>query len=99
VLHASWVVAEALPSIAGVISLCIYSRYYWIMRSIMEDVYGHAFAAATTKWGFGQYLALATWFPPVLQFLYYYWVKRSRPTTWRPSGEDKPTDSQEMQDQ
>jgi hypothetical protein len=99
VLHASWVVAEALPSVAGVVSLCIYSRYYWIMRSIMEDVYGHAFAAATTKWGFGQYLALATWLPPVLQFLYYYWVKRSRPTTWRPSGEDKLADSEEMQDQ
>jgi hypothetical protein len=99
VLHACWVITEALPSIAGVISLCIYSRYYWIMRSIMEDVYGDAFGAATMTWGFGQYLALATWLPPVLQFLYYYWVKMRGPTALGPDGGDKLADSQEMQNQ
>jgi len=99
VFHACWVIAEAFPSIAGVLSLCIYSRYYWIMREIMEDVHGDAFAAAIKTWGFGQYLALATWLPPVLQFLYYYWVKSSRPTAGEPSGGDKLADEYEMQNQ
>lgn len=40
----------------------------------MKEVYGDAFVAAIKTWGFGQYLALATWFPPVLHFLYLYLV-------------------------
>ena len=72
--HAAWVTAEALPTVAGVVSLAVYSRYYWRTRGIMKEVYGDAFVAAIKTWGFGQYLALATWFPPVLHFLYLYLV-------------------------
>ncbi|KAK1753761.1 hypothetical protein QBC47DRAFT_303532 [Echria macrotheca] len=79
--HAVWVVAETLPVVAGSVSLAVYSRYYWKTREIMKDVYGDAFTAATQTWGFGQYLALATWFPPILQFLYLYFVPWARRET------------------
>jgi hypothetical protein len=74
--YACWVVVEALPSIAGTVALGIYSLYFWQTREIMQD--GGAFNAAIKKWGFGQYLAVATWFPPILHFFYYYLGKPGR---------------------
>jgi hypothetical protein len=40
----------------------------------MKEVYGRAFLDAIKRWGFGQYLAMATWGPLVLLFLYVYFV-------------------------
>ncbi|KAK0612256.1 hypothetical protein B0T14DRAFT_572071 [Immersiella caudata] len=69
-----WVVAEGLPAVAGMAALAVYARYYWTTREVMKEVYGSAFLDAIKKWGFGQYLALATWGPPILLFLYVYFV-------------------------
>ncbi|KAK4442418.1 hypothetical protein QBC34DRAFT_363781 [Podospora aff. communis PSN243] len=73
-----WVVAEALPAVAGMAALAVYARYYWITRGVMKEVYGRTFLDGIKRWGFGQYLALATWGPPVLLFLYVYFVGEGR---------------------
>ena len=66
--YAGWVVAEGMPAVAGMAALAVYARYYWTTRGVMGEVYGRAFLDAVGRWGFGQYLALATWGPPVLGF-------------------------------
>jgi hypothetical protein len=73
-----WAVAEALPAVAGMAALAVYARYYWTTRAVMKEVYGPAFLDAIKRWGFGQYLALATWGPPILLFLYVYFVGGGR---------------------
>ncbi|KAK0649840.1 hypothetical protein B0T16DRAFT_508753, partial [Cercophora newfieldiana] len=72
--YALWATAEALPAVAGMAALFVYARYYWTTRSIMKEVYGRAFLDAIKRWGFGQYLALATWGSPLLLFLYMYFI-------------------------
>jgi hypothetical protein len=69
-LHGLWVVAAALATISGVVSLGFYSWYFWKTFSIMKEVYGTAFTNTVFKWGFGQYLALATWAAPILHFFH-----------------------------
>jgi hypothetical protein len=71
---ALWVAAECLPAAAGSAALAAFAAHYWRTRRVMEEVYGKAFLAAVKRWGFGQYLALATWAQPVLLWLYVYFV-------------------------
>lgn len=51
---------------AGLIWLCV--MFYDTWRD-MQMAFGHAFLNTEQDWTFGQFLALFTWFPPVLTFL------------------------------
>jgi hypothetical protein len=63
-----YVVLESLPSFFGLLGLAIYLAYFWHTWRLMKMVYGDAFTKAEKTWGFGQYLAVATWLPVFLQF-------------------------------
>ncbi|KAH8909429.1 hypothetical protein BR93DRAFT_975696 [Coniochaeta sp. PMI_546] len=63
-----YVIVESLPSFFGLLGLAIYLAYFWHTWRLMKSVYGDAFTKAEKTWGFGQYLAVATWLPVFLQF-------------------------------
>ena len=52
---------------ATILSLCVLFYNTWRQ---MRDAYGEAFTANVQDWGFGQFLALATWVPPILTFIH-----------------------------
>ncbi|KAK5653687.1 hypothetical protein OQA88_8717 [Cercophora sp. LCS_1] len=65
---------DVSPALAGTTAMLSYAKYYWKARGVMKEVYGEAFVDAIKTWGFGQYLALATWAPPILLFLYLFFI-------------------------
>lgn len=66
--YVAYVIVESLPSFFGLLGLAIYLAYFWHTWRLMKSVYGDAFTKAEKTWGFGQYLAVATWLPVFLQF-------------------------------
>lgn len=64
----AYAAAESLPSFFGLLGLAVYLAYFWHTWRLMKSVYGDAFTKAEKTWGFGQYLAVATWLPVFLQF-------------------------------
>jgi hypothetical protein len=66
--YVGYVIVESLPSFFGLLGLAVYLAYFWHTWRLMKSVYGDAFTKAEKTWGFGQYLAVATWLPVFLQF-------------------------------
>ncbi|KAK3936979.1 hypothetical protein QBC46DRAFT_320550 [Diplogelasinospora grovesii] len=66
--YVMWKTGESLPSIFGTAGLIIYAAYFFDTWQMMKVTYGDAFTKSESTWGFGQYLALFTWTPPLLSF-------------------------------
>lgn len=75
--YVAYVLVESLPSFFGLLGLAIYLAYFWHTWRLMRAVYGDAFTKAEKTWGFGQYLAVATWLPVFLQFGHLFMCKLS----------------------
>ncbi|KAM7192329.1 hypothetical protein V8F20_008920 [Naviculisporaceae sp. PSN 640] len=73
-----WKVAESLPCIFGIIGLAVYAGYFFNTWRIMRSTYGKAFTSAEKQWGFGQYLAVFTWWPPIMSFIHLYFAGLKR---------------------
>ncbi|KAK3690473.1 hypothetical protein B0T22DRAFT_463654 [Podospora appendiculata] len=71
---ALWKIVESFPTVFGLIGLVIYAVYFFNTYKMMKDTYGEAFTKAEKTWGFGQYLAVFTWLPPILTFLHMYFA-------------------------
>lgn len=70
-----WNLTESLPCVFGIIGLAIYAAYFFNTWRMMKSTYGEAFTSAEKQWGFGQYLAVFTWLPPILTFIHLYFGK------------------------
>ncbi|KAK4209077.1 hypothetical protein QBC37DRAFT_246445, partial [Rhypophila decipiens] len=69
-----WRVAESLPCVFGIIGLGLYAGYFFNTWRMMKSTYGKAFTSAEKDWGFGQYLAVFTWLPPIMSFIHLYFA-------------------------
>ncbi|KAK3367700.1 hypothetical protein B0H63DRAFT_489645 [Podospora didyma] len=65
-----WQMGESLASVFGFIGLVIYAIYFFNTWKMMKETYGEAFTKGLKNWGFGQYLAVFTWLPPLLTFMH-----------------------------
>ncbi|KAK4179557.1 hypothetical protein QBC36DRAFT_206729 [Triangularia setosa] len=63
-----WKTAESLPCVFGLIGLAVYTAYFMNTWQMMKESYGSTFSQNVKEWGFGQYLAVFTWLPPLLTF-------------------------------
>ncbi|KAK3314269.1 hypothetical protein B0H66DRAFT_643666 [Apodospora peruviana] len=94
-----WKVAESLPSVFGCISLAIYAAYFFNTWHMMKETYGEAFTSAEKTWGFGQYLAVFTWLPPILTFAHLFFsgmkgmLETRLPKGWRVEHDDEGHDA------
>ncbi|KAK3994403.1 hypothetical protein QBC44DRAFT_357284 [Cladorrhinum sp. PSN332] len=84
-----WKVAQSLPSVAGLIGLAVYTTYFLNTWEMMKETYGNTFSKNIKNWGFGQYLAIFTWLPPVLSFVHLFWggmevsLEKRLPQGWK----------------
>ncbi|KAK0609888.1 hypothetical protein B0T17DRAFT_621192 [Bombardia bombarda] len=69
--HHPWV---SLPSVFGSVSLVIYAVYFFNTWQMMKGTYGKAFTKSLQTWGFGQYLAVFTWLPPIMTFVHLFFA-------------------------
>lgn len=89
-----WRIGESLPSVAGLISLVIYAAYFLNTWSMMKETYGNTFSKNVRNWGFGQYLAVFTWLPPILTFAHLFFsgmenaIERRLPNGWKAYPDD-----------
>lgn len=67
--NASYVVG-LVPMVLGTISLVILCRMFYYSYVSMRTAFGTSFTEPENSWSFGQFLALATWVPPFLQFIH-----------------------------
>ncbi|KAK4199518.1 hypothetical protein QBC40DRAFT_81498 [Triangularia verruculosa] len=67
-----WKTAESFPSVFGLIGLAVYMAYFFNTWQMMKGSYGKTFSQNVREWGFGQYLAVFTWLPPLLTFSHLY---------------------------
>ncbi|KAK4456693.1 hypothetical protein QBC42DRAFT_280754 [Cladorrhinum samala] len=84
-----WKIAQSLPSVAGLIGLVVYAAYFLNTWQMMKQTYGATFSKNVKNWGFGQYLAIFTWLPPVLSFMHIFFggmemsLEKKLPQGWR----------------
>ncbi|KAK4225698.1 hypothetical protein QBC38DRAFT_253689 [Podospora fimiseda] len=93
-LRILWKMAQSLPSVAGLIGLIVWTWYFLNTWEMMKQTYGNTFSKNLKTWGFGQYLAIFTWLPPVLSFVHLFWgglevsLEKRLPQGWRVYKED-----------
>ncbi|KAK0659445.1 hypothetical protein QBC41DRAFT_47684 [Cercophora samala] len=63
-----WKTVGSFPAVFGLIGLAVYMAYFMNTWQMMKENYGKTFSQNVKEWGFGQYLAVFTWLPPILTF-------------------------------
>ncbi|KAK4642289.1 hypothetical protein QC761_506460 [Podospora bellae-mahoneyi] len=63
-----WKTVGSFPTVFGLIGLAVYMAYFMNTWQLMKENYGKTFSQNVKEWGFGQYLAVFTWVPPILTF-------------------------------
>ncbi|KAK4160506.1 hypothetical protein QBC43DRAFT_325375 [Cladorrhinum sp. PSN259] len=88
-LRILWKMAQSLPSVMGLIGLVVYTTYFLNTWEMMKETYGNTFSKNVKNWGFGQYLAIFTWLPPMLSFVHSFWggmrvsLEKRLPQGWK----------------
>jgi len=66
-----------IPMVFGTVSLVFLCRMFYLSYVLIEKAFGTSFTEPENDWSFGQFLALATWVPPFLQFSHLIYGKSS----------------------
>ncbi|KAK4185667.1 hypothetical protein QBC35DRAFT_298495 [Podospora australis] len=89
-----WKIGESLPSVFGLVCLVVYAAYFLNTWHMMKETYGKTFSKNVRTWGFGQYLAVFTWLPPILTFAHLFFsgmesaIERRLPNGWKAYPDD-----------
>ncbi|KAF2104090.1 hypothetical protein NA57DRAFT_50937 [Rhizodiscina lignyota] len=76
--HLATVYALGLIQIALTLAVLIWLQVlFWVTWTQMRKSFGKVFINTEESWGFGQFLALATWLPSILQLFEEAWSKYS----------------------